>query len=388
MSRSTFERRALSPRRWARPWPIAVSACAAVPLLAHADAASLAGWAAATVAALAWAVRSAPRESAAQASARPDDIGHAGHTADPLPPLIDGLLPVWRGHLDNVRSQTEQAINGLANSFASIKRQFEEAGFVASDREQQHASQPFDLLTLCERELHPVVTSMRRILDSKTSVIASINELAGAVEELKGMAEDVRNIASHTNILAINAAIEAARAGDAGRGFAVIAKAIRELSNSSADTGRQISQRMVHIETMMHAAVRSATEATEHDSQAIELSGTVVEDVLTHVRALGVAADTMRERGIEIRNDTDKLLVHLQFQDRTSQIVAALDWDMQRLGDVIADPAAIVPTSAQWLAELSTRYTMHDQRRVTPSGAPSGAAAAAAQEPAAEIEFF
>lgn len=299
-----------------------------------------------------------------------------------LAALVEGVLPVWRRHVDTVRSQTEEATNQMVASFASIKQQFDLAGFVTSTDAEKTT---FDLLTLCERQLNPVVTSMRRIMDGKDSLVGCVNELATATKELQGMALDVSKIASHTNILAINAAIEAAHAGEAGRGFAVIANAIRELSQHSADTGRRIATRMAQIEKLMLTTVETANEASQHDTEAIELSGNVIEDVLMHVRTLGQESQTLREKGALIRRDTDNLLVNLQFQDRTSQILCAVDGDMRRLEETVLSGDAGVPSVDEWLSDLSTNYTMDDQRRVVHA---DGSRADGATAPAAEVEFF
>ena len=100
------------------------------------------------------------------------------------------------------------------------------------------------------------------------------------------------------------------------------------------------------------------------------------------MRDLGNDAEAMREKGTVIRADTENLLVNLQFQDRVSQIISVIDGDMARLQDTVATDEAELPTGEQWLAERSTRYTMHDQRVSTP------AAASAASAASDDVVFF
>jgi methyl-accepting chemotaxis protein len=365
-------------RRWV--WPLAVSLLAALPLFDGVGTLGVLAWLGVTAVALAWARTPQARADDGLRAAEPPP---AAPQAEAIARLLPGVLPVWLSHLESVRAQTEQAIDELVRSFGSISGQFEAAGFVASAAADANGRQTtFSLLTLCERQLRPVVASMHKILDSKVTLVACIDDLATATKELQGMAQDVSQIAAHTNILAINAAIEAAHAGDAGRGFGVIAKAIRELSQTSADAGRRIAQRMAQIESIMVTTLRKANETAEHDGEAIELSGSVVQDVLAHVRTLGESAEDMLSKGLEIRRDTDNLLVNLQFQDRTSQILGAIDWDIKRLQDAVSGEPAAVPAPDHWLAELSQRYTMDDQRQA------AGGKGAAAPAAAAEIEFF
>lgn len=361
-------------------WLAAISACSVLPLIAPGRPLAAVSWIGVSALALAWSFRSRGDLPAAVAS---QAGGQEPHPGSNIASLLGGVLPVWRHHVESARSQTEMAANELVASFASIKQQFDDAGFVSADDTDGNAQQTtFNLLTLCERQLHPVVASMRHIMQGKGMLVDCVDELAVATKELQAMASEVGAIAAHTNILAINAAIEAAHAGESGRGFAVIAKEIRDLSQTSADTGKRIADRMAEVEKIMLSTVEAAKVASQHDSEAIELSGSVIEDVLTHVRALGHEAEALRERGVVIRRDTDNLLVNLQFQDRTSQILGAIDWDMERLCTAVAEDRADVPPAEHWLSELSTRYTMDDQRQAAP-GSRAGAAPAAA-----EIEFF
>jgi methyl-accepting chemotaxis protein len=296
-----------------------------------------------------------------------------------LAQLLIAVLPVWLRHVGSVKVQTEEAVNRLVVSFASINSQFESAGF-GNSAEAEEKGNTFSLLTLCERELRPVVSMMTKMLDSKKTLLDAVDKMAVATKELASMASDVGLIAAHTNILAINAAIEAAHAGNNGRGFSIIAKEIRSLSQTSAEAGKRIAERMVGVEQVMKATVEMAEGASESDRLAIELSGNVIQDVLAHVRELGHKADQMREQGRVIRADTENLLVDLQFQDRVSQIISVIDTDIGRLQTRLEVPAEVLPSPEEWLAELEGQYTMDDQR--------AAAAESSSESPADEVVFF
>ncbi len=359
---------------------LSASVLAALPLIAAPGVITITSWAttSALVALLAWhpgARRTEPGPAAEPLATVSGD--------EPVSDLLGHVLPVWLHHLGSVKTQSEQAVNELVSSFASLNRQFDDAGFIGDAGIDGKGQATFSLLTLCERELRPVVRTMSLMLDSKSALVKSVNELAEATQELQGMARDVGRIASHTNILAINAAVEAAHAGDAGRGFSVIANEIRKLSQSSAATGKKIADRMAQVERITRATVQTASEASENDREVIEMSGSVVQDVLEHVREMGRNADRMREKGLVIRRDTENLLVNLQFQDRMSQILNALDQDMQRMQQATHE-RAMLPAPAEWLDRLATTYTMDDQRN-------AGMKAPATQSssaPADEVVFF
>jgi methyl-accepting chemotaxis protein len=326
----------------------------------------------------------------ARAQAQDDTSGKSATNevsgaAEPLPELLAGILPVWSEHVGSVNKQVEEAITQLAVSFSSITEQFEAAGFKGANGASTATSDvgtDMSLLTLCERELQPMLLTMTRILDSKSTLMNSVMELSAVTGELQTMANSVGQIAMQTNLLAINAAIEAAHAGDTGRGFAVIAKEIRQLSEASAKTGKQITDRMTHVAEQMKSTVDFATHAAADDQTAIELSTSVVTDVLGHVHELGLRSDAMRSQGSVICSDVENLLVSLQFQDRVSQIIGVVNDDIKRLKDIVAS-AQPVPAPDAWVADLRQNYTMLDQHDVhlghdaandsppTPSSAPT-----------------
>ena len=355
--------------------PACACLCAALPLLGQSLWLKL-GAVAGVVAASAYPLyRSWAADDVAPADI---DAAPASVQEHPTSALLVDVLPVWERHVDSVRHQSEEAISQMITAFSSILARFDAAGFQQSGQEQKSA---ITLLVLCQRELGPVIACLKQVIDSKAGLLEHVRALSHDIGELRELASEVGLIAAQTNLLAINASIEAARAGTAGRGFAVIAAEVRRLSLASSDIGKRITTRMQQASTTMHATLEAAGSADQSDRDAMVASGHVMEDVLSHVAELADEAAAMKAQGGALRDDVAELLVALQFQDRIRQILEVVGADIGRMQLLIAQGQPL-PDAPAWLLELGSHYTMAEERDHQ-EGAP--ASAPADEE---EITFF
>ena len=277
--------------------------------------------------------------------------------------LLQNVVPAWQYHVETVQNQTESAVTQLSSSFAKVIDQFDLAGIGGARASgSTETSSTIGLLDLCERELQPVVLSLTNVIEGKDALLIDIRNLAKETLELQDMAADVRSIAAQTNLLALNAAIEAARAGESGRGFAVVASEVRMLSKRSAETGTRIGQRVGQIAGIMNATMAGAERSAVEDKQAVSLSGELVEHVLSHVRKLGTAAESMRSHGMVVRTEVETLLVAMQFQDRVSQILCGLENNMTLMrGTLEQVDTQALPDPGEWIDALNQSSRMNDQ---------------------------
>ena len=299
--------------------------------------------------------------------------------------LLDEASRTWTTHLGTAQIQMREATEQLLSGFAQILEQLD----AIIDRDgRATAGHPISaggldsraqVLEACESRLRGLIQNFQGFVQSRDDVMQSVRMLAGESASLGGMAEDVAKIARQTNLLSLNAAIEAARAGPSGRGFAVVATEVRRLSTESGDTGKRIGDHVNAFGQRMHAALKQASEHTAHDAQVIQASertiNEVVEQVDTAVTQLNERAAELSARGEAVRAQVEQLMIAFQFQDRVHQIVdqvnSSITSAVARLQQALIDGTP--PDADEWSALLRAGYTTEEQRHASDAGAPVAA---------------
>jgi methyl-accepting chemotaxis protein len=132
-----------------------------------------------------------------------------------------------------------------------------------------------------------------RLVELRDFVDAEARELAGlsrASERISSLVGTIRQIADQTNLLALNAAIEAARAGEHGRGFAVVADEVRNLADSSARAAQEARGVVESVRDQVHAALGRMESGSVRVSGVGDLSRTALDSVERIVTAAGESA--------------------------------------------------------------------------------------------------
>ena len=281
------------------------------------------------------------------------------------------VLPIWSRQIEAARQISETSILKLSERFGALSSNISHS--VTSNSGQDASQQLVDLLEVGQHDLNSIVLALRAALSNKESELKEVLQLSGFTEQLQQMAKFVGDIASQTNLLALNAAIEAARAGEAGRGFAVVADEVRKLSSMSGETGRKISETVNTVNAAIARTVQMSRHHAEQDTLTLADSERVVSQVIEHFRdtaqTLVRNSHDLQQQSANVADEIAQVLVALQFQDRVSQMLALITRDLDKLQRQLDERQAasqsghtLAPmASDRWLQELSTSYTMPEQ---------------------------
>lgn len=250
-----------------------------------------------------------------------------------------------------------------------------------------------DSLTDAQRHSEAVLSlreTRSRFLEARHQNQERIGHVVAQVRQLMPVAEQISVIARQTNLLAINAAIEAARAGQEGAGFKVVAAEVRRLSSLTNEAAKQIEDGISSVANAIDGELSAASRMDARDggheidelAETISAMGGKLGELVPYMVSLSGEMDQEMQT---VRNDIVNALGQMQFQDVNRQLLeqvesalGALRQHAAALYELVGDDA---PPPPQKLRELldkwSTNYVSHEQRAVHEAamgGAPRTAA--------------
>ena len=202
------------------------------------------------------------------------------------------------------------------------------------------AKQAQDIINHSQSALSTAVDGVRDLSNDMGKASESISQVAARSEDITRIIDVIKAIAEQTNLLALNAAIEAARAGEQGRGFAVVADEVRSLASKTQNSTDEINTMIQSLQS----EVSKAVTIIDNSSSKAEAS---VEQTHQAFTALGEVVATTNS-----------------INDNADQVAAAAE-EQSQVAEEINKNLTIIGDAADTLAQLSEQSQQSNQHLIT-----------------------
>jgi methyl-accepting chemotaxis protein len=238
------------------------------------------------------------------------------------------------------REQSEKAatvaasVDSMASSVNSVTDRVEEVKRLSTSSMERSAEG--------NESLSELVGEIDSVESAVNDIATSVNEFVRSTEAITAMTRQVKDIAEQTNLLALNAAIEAARAGEQGRGFAVVADEVRKLAEKSAQSASEID---------------TVTQSITHQSKEV---GESIERGLNHLRSSqdsleNVAIVLSEANGVvaQVNDGLTHITEEAEVQRQSSTVVAEIVESIAAMSEENSEAVGLAAQEAQHLESLA-----------------------------------
>ncbi|CRM76517.1 Serine chemoreceptor protein [Pseudomonas sp. 37 R 15] len=215
--------------------------------------------------------------------------------------------------LQQQNSEIEQAATAVTEMSAAVEEVARNANSTSEAAMQSSLS-----ADLGNQKVTETLTAMRGLTELVEVSSGQVKELAGQAQDISKVLSVIRAIAEQTNLLALNAAIEAARAGEQGRGFAVVADEVRALAHRTQTSTQEIEQMISTIQAGSSAAVELMHKSTSEvytTRDTAEQAGHSLRQIIDSVLEINdrnIQIATASEEQAHVARDVDRSLISIR----------------------------------------------------------------------------
>ena len=240
-----------------------------------------------------------------------------------------------------VVDEQKDRLHSAASAMTEMESTVEEVARRAQDT-RSAVDDTSELTHKVQQRVAETIVNIRQQAEQVNKASAVTDELQKYGQNIDSIVDAIRTIAEQTNLLALNAAIEAARAGEQGRGFAVVADEVRSLASRTQASTSEIQEMIGQMQGKIHSAVQVMNESQVQSNNCVTLASGADELLV----AMGEAVGTIRDMNIQIAAATEEQSATVQ---ETSRMVTQINDSAQQA----AEGAERTASSSQGLSDMA-----------------------------------